>query len=124
MSSSFETGELPSKPKILFIGLGESSHTHSWIDLLEEADFNVRLFALPTGNPPPDWKVKTYLTAYEQREIDPSNRLYLFASGRFERLARRSAAVLLRQTWTPHTLVQKWLAKIVREWQPDIIHTL
>ncbi len=124
MSSSFETGELSSKPKILFIGLGESSHTHSWIDLIEGADFNVRLFALPTGNPPPDWKVKTYLTAYEQREIDPSNRLYLFASGRFKRLARRSAAVLLRKTWTPHTLVQKWLAKIIREWRPDIIHTL
>jgi glycosyltransferase involved in cell wall biosynthesis len=124
MSPSFDTDELPGKPKILFIGLGESSHTHSWIELLNGAAFNVRLFALPSGSPPPSWPIKTYLTEYTQREINLSTRSYVFASGRFERLARRSAARLLGQTWASQNLVKESLAKIVREWRPDIIHTL
>jgi glycosyltransferase involved in cell wall biosynthesis len=124
MSSSFDTDDLSGKPKILFIGLGESSHTHSWIDLLDGADFNVRLFALPSGSPPPHWPTKTYLTEYGHRNIDPSSRSYLFASGRFKRFASRSAAALLRQPWTPGPLVENWLAQIIRQWQPDIIHTL
>lgn len=124
MSSSFDTDELSGKPKILFIGLGESSHTHSWIDLLNGADFNVRLFSLPYGSPPSDWPIKTYLTEYGHRDIDPSNRLYLFSSGKLKRFAQRSGAALLRQTWEPGPLIESWLAKIIRQWQPDIIHTL
>ena len=124
MSSSFDTDALSDKPKILFIGLGESSHTHSWIELLDGADFNVRLFALPSGSPPPHWPIKTYLTEYGQRDTNPSIRSYLFASGRFKRFASRSAAALLRQPWTPGPLVENWLAQIIQQWQPDIIHTL
>ncbi len=123
-SSSFDTDELLGKPKILFIGPGESSHTHSWIDLLNGADFNVRLFSLPQGSPPCDWPIKTYLTEYGQREINPSNRLYVFASGKLKRFAKRSAGALLRQAWTPDPVIETWLAKIIRHWQPDIIHTL
>lgn len=124
MSSSFDTDELSGKPKILFIGLGESSHTHSWIDLLSGADFNVRLFALPFGSPPPHWPIKTYLTEYGHRDINPSNRLYLFGSGKLKRFAERSAATLRGKAWTAEPLVESWLAKIIRQWQPDIIHTL
>jgi glycosyltransferase involved in cell wall biosynthesis len=124
MSRSFDTDELSGKPKILFIGLGESSHTHSWIDLLNDADFNVRLFALPYGSPPPHWPTKTYLTEYGQKEINPANRLYLFGSGKLKRFAERSAATLLRRPWSAGTLVESWLAEIIRQWQPNIIHTL
>jgi glycosyltransferase involved in cell wall biosynthesis len=124
MSSSFDTDELPGKPKILFIGLGESSHTHSWIDLLNGSDFNVRLFALSSGSPPPHWPIKTYLTEYGQREINPSNRFNIFSSGKWKRFAKRSAATLLGRSWSPGPLVGSWLAKIIRKWQPDIIHTL
>ena len=52
----------PDSPRILFVGFPESSHTHSWIDLLDGAEFNVRLFAMPSALPPVDWQVKTYLT--------------------------------------------------------------
>jgi glycosyltransferase involved in cell wall biosynthesis len=124
MSSSFDKDELSGKPKILFIGLGESSHTHSWIDLLNGADFNVRLFSLPYGSPPRSWPIKTYLTEHGQTQVDPANRLYLFASGKLNRYAKRSAATLLRQAWSPAPLVESWLAKIIRRWQPHIIHTL
>jgi hypothetical protein len=124
MSSTFDTDELSGKPKILFIGLGESSHTHSWIDLLDGADFNVRLFALPSGSPPPHWPIKTYLTEYGHENINPSNRRYLFSSGKLKRFAERSAATLLRQGWTSGPLVESWLVKIIRQWQPDVVHTL
>ena len=124
MSSSFDTDELPGKPKILFIGLGESSHTHSWVELLNGSDFNVRLFSLPYGSPPPHWPIKTYLTEYGHNDFNPANRSYLFASGKWKRLAKRTAATLLGRTWTSSTLVERWLARIIRRWQPDIIHTL
>lgn len=124
MTASFDTDEFSGRPKILFIGLGDSSHTHSWIDLLNGADFNVRLFSLPFGSPPSAWPVKTYLTEYGHTEINPANRAYLFASGKLKRFAERSGAALLGRTWTPGPLVENWLAKIIRQWQPDIIHTL
>ena len=124
MSPSFDTDELSGKPKILFIGPGESSHTHSWIDLLSGADFNVRLFALPYGSPPPHWPIKTYLTEYGQKEINPANRLYIYGSGKLTRFAKRGAAALLKQPWSSGPLVESWLAKIIRDWRPDIIHTL
>ena len=124
MSSSFDADELPGKPKILFIGPGESSHTHSWIDLLNGADFNVRLFSLPAGSPPPSWPIKTYLTQYGHTDIDPANRSYLFASGKLRRLVKRSATALLRRGWSTGPLIESWLAQIIRQWQPDIVHTL
>lgn len=124
MSSSFDNGESSSQPKILFIGPGESSHTHSWIDLLNGADFNVRLFSLPQGSPPPAWPTKTYLTEYGNHDIDPANRLYVFGSGKLKRFAERSAAALLKQPYSELALIESSLAKIIREWQPDIIHTL
>ena len=58
----FESDPFPGRPKILFIGIGGSSHTVSWIDLLSRANLNVRLFAMPNyGAPPSDWAVRTYL---------------------------------------------------------------
>jgi glycosyltransferase involved in cell wall biosynthesis len=123
MRSSFDTDELSGKPKILFIGPGESSHTHAWIDLLNGADFNVRLFSLPQGSPPSDWPIKTYLTEYGQTDNDPSNRFYIFASGKLKRVAKRGAAALLRQPWSSGPVIESWLAKIIRQWKPDIIHT-
>ena len=60
MDNLFELDPHPGHPKILFIGLGYSTHTHSWIDLLSEAKLNVRLFSVPNGGlPPPDWKTRT-----------------------------------------------------------------
>ena len=53
--SVFEKDLYPGRPRILFVGLAESTHTHAWIDLLQAADFDVRLFAVPTpGGFPPD----------------------------------------------------------------------
>ncbi|MDT7604820.1 MAG: hypothetical protein QOF61_2817 [Acidobacteriota bacterium] len=121
--SSFKSDPHPGKPKILFIGLAESTHTHSWIDLLEGAGFNVRLFALPSGVPPDDWQVRTYITSYYHAALDPPTRAALHPSNRAARFAKRQVA-RARGVRTVEELAEQWLAKVVREWQPDVVHTL
>ena len=57
----------PGRPRILFVGLANSSHTQSWISLLEGAKFNIRLFASPESKlPPPDWSVRAYFSSSPQ----------------------------------------------------------
>lgn len=119
----FGTDPFPGRPKILFIGLGESTHTQSWIDLLESADFNVRLFALPSGVPPADWEVKTYLSAYEHAPLNAQNRLALHSANHTRRFLKRQVA-RLNGAPSIDTLASDWLARIIQEWRPDIIHTL
>lgn len=86
--------------RILFVGHAESSHTHSWIDLLANSGIDVRLFALPTGVPPPGWAVYTYVTAPLQTN---SAHRCVCDSG--------------------HSL-HYWLATTIAEWRPHIVHTL
>jgi hypothetical protein len=78
MMDDFDTDPYPGRPKILFIGVGGSTHTHAWIDLLSASDFNVRLFALPDGGiPPATWKIRTYLPQESHllpEELDHSSR--------------------------------------------------
>lgn len=148
----FEIDPNPGKPKILFIGLGGSTHTHAWIDLLSASDFNVRLFALPDGGiPPADWPVRTYLSQQtnflplglndkirktlflkpeelrnQQKKI--SFRLYSFAVKSLLRVAKIGGFPPVQ--YDPSSLQQKgvsvqdWLCQIIEQWQPDIIHTL
>lgn len=118
---SFETDPYPGRPKILFVGLAESTHTHSWIGLLEGAEFNVRLFSTPTFFAPDDWKVRTYVTAYTAAKLDPATRRSFYSPWKVKRLAQRALTRLPRgQERGP----ERWLARVIREWKPDIIHTL
>jgi glycosyltransferase involved in cell wall biosynthesis len=88
MKTQFDADPFPERPKILFIALAQGSHTRSWIDLLEDAEFNVRLFGLrvPGGFPAEDWPVKTYVTAYHREALDPATRRSFCASRRAVRL--------------------------------------
>jgi hypothetical protein len=123
MNRNFASDPFPGKPRILFIGLGENSHTHSWIDLLEGAPLNVRLFSMPSGVPPDDWPVRTYVTGYQSPLQDPNTRVRLYSSNPSLRFAKRQAARALG--WGGlHGITVHWLAKIIREWRPHIIHTL
>jgi glycosyltransferase involved in cell wall biosynthesis len=124
MSSSFFRDEHPGSPRILFVGLGESSHTHSWIDLLEGARFNVRLFSLPSGVPPDEWRVKTCVTVYGQPPADSETRIGFFNKGRTRRLVERSAARLTGAAWNAEEKILGWLADIIRHWRPHVVHTL
>ena len=119
----FNFDPFPGRPRILFIGLGENTHTHSWMDLLEGAHFNIRLFSMPTGSPPDDWTVRTYVTSYHGPRTKTSTRTPLYPSMGVPRFLKRQTARLLGMR-DVESLAGRWLAKILREWQPNIVHTL
>ena len=123
MRASFDVDLYPGRPRILFIGLGESTHTHSWIDLLDGSELNIRLFTLPSGVPPEDWKVRTYVTASTSSELDPNTRARLYPPGRFKRRCKKGYAHVFLRGGTDE-LEEKWLAQIVRRWRPHIVQTL
>lgn len=123
MNRHFDSDAFPGKPRILFVGLGENSHTQAWIDLLEGAQFNVRLFSMPTGIPPRDWPVRTYITSYNDSSLNTTSRTGLYPANSVARFVKRQAARALGMPDVP-TLAGHWLAKILRQWRPHIIHTL
>lgn len=121
MTRDFPADPFPGRPRILFVGLGASSHTHSWIDLLAPAALNVRLFALPTeGVPPAEWLVRTYVTEGTSAPLDIATRRALHArSVSLRRLERGLAKVVPRSV--PRDV--RWLADVIRSWRPDVVHT-
>src|SRR5262245_2666701 len=123
MKGPFNSDPFPGRPKILFIGLGQNSHTYSWIDLLEGAPFNVRLFSMPTGSPPDGWPTKTYVTCYHSSRVSSSTRSSLYPANSVRRFVKRQTERMLGHPDVT-SMAGHWLAKILREWQPDIVHTL
>jgi glycosyltransferase involved in cell wall biosynthesis len=124
MDSSFDRDAYPGRPRILFIGPGDSTHTHAWVGLLEGRPFNVRAFVPPGMMSPPDfWKVKTYLTAYERGPYDAETRSRLIDEGRARRVAERLAARARGRAWDARKYAEEWLARILREWRPHVVHT-
>lgn len=104
-------------PRILFIGPAESSHSRSWIDLLDPAHFNIRFFALPTGQPPDEWLVRTYLSnlnACLRSDMDPANRLALYGPIRKPSLWQKLLGRLDPRLSMGH---QTLMASIMQEWK-------
>jgi glycosyltransferase involved in cell wall biosynthesis len=120
-SHRFDEDPYPDRPRILFIGHADSSHTHAWIDLLAAAKINVRLFALPGGVPPDTWPVRTYVTTPTPRSLERGSRQRLYPAGRLARAPKRAFA---RFVAGDRALERRWLAQIIREWRPHVIHTL
>jgi len=117
----FDDDPFPGRPRILFIGHGDSTHTHAWIDLLAGAELNVRLFALPGGLPPDEWPVRTYVSTPTSRRLDARTRRRLYATWRIARAPKR---VYARLVSSDRAIEQRWLAHVIREWNPTVIHTL
>lgn len=117
----FDEDPYPTRPRILFVGHADSSHTHAWIDLLAAARLNVRLFALPGGVPPDSWPVRTYVTTPTARQLERASRQRLYPAGRLARAPKRAFA---RFVAGDRALEERWLAQIIREWRPHIVHAL
>jgi glycosyltransferase involved in cell wall biosynthesis len=117
----FDDDPFPGRPRILFVGPADSSHTHAWVDLLAGAELNVRLFALADGLPPDAWPVRTYVSAPTNRRLDGRTRRRLYPAWRFARAPKRAYARLVAGD---RALEQRWLAHVIREWKPTIVHTL
>lgn len=114
----------PGQPRILFIGLGHSSHTHSWIDLCEGTPLNVRLFCTSPELPPAEWKVQTYVIADNQHSLDPAIRKCLWNEGRATRFINKTIARARRRDQNTDWFINDWLLGILRDWKPHIVHTL
>jgi hypothetical protein len=123
MNRHFDSDPYPGRPRILFLGLPDNSHTHSWIDLLDGSALNVRLFSTFLGVPPTDWPVRTYITNYQAPHQNSANRALLYPKNALGRFVKRQAGRALGKPDTP-ALAAEWLARIIRQWQPSIIHTL
>ncbi|MGO8822515.1 MAG: glycosyltransferase [Desulfomonilaceae bacterium] len=111
MTSRFHYDPYPRRPRILFVGLGLSTHTHAWVDLLRESQLNFRLFALPNSPPPPEWNVKTYVCDENfYAQSNPETRRFLITEKGYQEM--------------PEPKAEFWLAEIIRRWQPHVVHTL
>jgi len=117
----FDDDPYPGRPRVLFVGPADSTHTHAWIDLLAGSELNVRLFALPGGVPPDEWPVRTYVTATTSRRLDAQTRRRLYAAARIARAPKR---VYARLVSSARAIEQRWLAQVIRDWKPDVVHTL
>lgn len=128
MSTSFDRDPYPGRPKILFIGLAHSTHTHAWIDLLDRSEMNVRLFALPQGVPPDGWKVRTYVTARTTLGLDPAFRRSLRPATPIRGRDKMLGIILRRLGYAvrfKRDLEERdWLFRVLRRWRPNIVHTL
>jgi len=109
--------------KVLFVGRGESSHTLSFIDMVRAPGFDVRLFSMATGAPPADWPVTTYVSC---RPPVPgaagAKRINLYpasSAGQAARLYLAGFGALGRDN-----IAGRWLARIIKKWRPDIIHSI
>jgi hypothetical protein len=146
---TFDEDPYPGRPRVLFIGFPETSHTHSWIDLLEGGSFNVRLFSIPSADPPSDWPVKTYLTRTGGPRYDQPTRRTIFppSNSSILWLAAQAKIALDRDILHGHpklrhfaeagihaaerlageasaTTLEGALANVIKKWKPDVIHTL
>ena len=126
--------------KILFIGLAESSHTTSWIELLENSKFEYRLFALPTGSTPDSIKIPVHLSAHRFL-FKPKN----FNVKRISVIARFKSFILFikfklyvqyvrikkklnksksNKLFSSDNCVSPSLISVIKSFRPDIVHTL
>lgn len=133
--------------KILFIGLTESSHTTSWIDLLENSSFEFRLFALPTGAKPNSVNIPVYLSSQrflKKPKYFPVKRISIFARIKSfmlfikfkfyfyfpinyfklpERLKTAIKKGKLKSGMKDLAIIPS-LKSVIASFKPDIIHTL
>jgi glycosyltransferase involved in cell wall biosynthesis len=110
----------PEAPRILFVGAGDSSHEHSWIELLSGAGMNVRLFARH-GEPPRDFDVPTYVAGAKALGPRTSTRRRLYSQHGPLRVVQSSYARFV--LGNAHRLGAEWLARVIRQWRPDVIHS-
>lgn len=149
MNEVFETDPYFGRPKVLFIGFPESSHTHSWIELLDGREFNIRLFSLPSAEPTEGWPIKTYLTRTGAPWFDSATRKTVFpppessslglaskaksaldrgqlgSNTRLRRLIESGVGLAERFGRGKYPItIEEALANVILQWKPDVIHTL
>jgi glycosyltransferase involved in cell wall biosynthesis len=118
--STFEVDDYPNGPRVLFVGWPESSHSHSWIDLLQGSRINTRLFALPSAVPPAGWRVRTYVTVDTPDTLDPAFRKPPTKT----RPPPRKLEFLRTPAPQIPAPIESQLADAILRWRPHVVHSL
>lgn len=81
--------------RILFVGYAHSTHTHAWVELLQDQPFDVKVYGVEDNRPPQSFAfpTKVYSDFYPGQPYSVE-------------------------------LESRALAEFISSWQPDIIHTL
>ncbi len=107
--------------KVLFVGLAESSHSHSWMSLITDAsEFEARIFGMPHTGPNQDCPVPVYNSCpfVPSRPGDWS--LYPSGISVVQNLGR--VIQVGRPNWLKKAAIS-WLKQTIRKWKPDIVHS-
>ncbi len=120
------------RPKILFVASAQSSHTHSWIDLLKNSNFDVRVFGISGTIAPADFPFKiistgishtsSWLPRYSRWRIAKTSRALLDDTLRFKFLNCMARSFGQSAEWFAES-EEELLAHVILSWKPDIIHT-
>lgn len=106
-----------SKKKILIIALAQSSHTHAWVNLISQKDFEVRLFGIKNSSPGVPLKVHYYCL---QENFPFLNR----KPSRLEWFNKARRFLFYFDYFNNYFFENWWLSRIIKHWKPDIVHTL
>jgi glycosyltransferase involved in cell wall biosynthesis len=115
-------GHRKKSPKILFVCFADSPHAQSWMGLLRDSEFDVRVFASPVENmemfPPQPWHFPTYTLFQPRGRAVPT--------GKVRWLLPMSYRLRSMNRWALYKsgLASRWLGRVIAKWKPDIIHTL
>jgi len=90
--------------RILFVALAQSTHTHSWVSLLDAREFDLRIFGVQRTRPPRGFPIPTVSLSSRGEWLQARGTRYLGA----------------RVRW----LEERLLAQLLKEWKPHIVHTL
>jgi hypothetical protein len=121
MLDPFDVDPYPLSPRILFIGIAHSTHTHGWIDLLRGGRLNIRLFAMPSEAADLQGGTKTYWSVPSTK---PQNDLHRHIDYPLAKRGASSGGLQIPGSGEKAFDPSEWLSYIIRDWRPDIIYTL
>jgi len=129
---SLSTGS-DSKTKILFVAPAQSTHTHSWVDLMTDSNFDARVFGIrgtiaPAGFPfqvisTGNRHTSNWLSSYLRWRIAITSRALLNDKLQFKFLNFMARIFGQSAEWFGEC-EEELLANAILTWKPDIIHTL
>jgi glycosyltransferase involved in cell wall biosynthesis len=108
------------RPRLLLVCYANSAHALSWISLLDESGFDVRVFSTALREEEKntrDWHHPTYMTIKPEKSIYRTARVFSLLPGR----PIRGLSSLLDERYS---ITARWLRWVIRTWKPDILHSM
>jgi glycosyltransferase involved in cell wall biosynthesis len=112
--------EIKKRVRLLLVCYANSAHALSWISLLDESGFDVRVFSTAFREEEKntrDWQHPTYITIKPEKSIHRTAKVYSLLPSR----PMRGLSSLLDQKYS---ITKNWLQWVIRTWKPDILHSM